>query len=148
MAYATAADLIERWTEAELRQLAPPPSPPGDGDPVYDADRVARMIADASAELDSWLAVRFSVPIAEPPPQLVAAACDLAREKLDRTGRAHVLEAGKRAREWAKAVAAGKATLGGGPDGDESALPPGEKTVLSDAPRRIFDDAGLEGFTS
>lgn len=147
MTYATAQDLIKRWTEAELRQLAPPASPPGEGEPVYDAETVALKISDASAELDTYLAVRFPVPIAVPPPALVAATCDLAREKLDRMGRAHVLEAGKRARQWAKDVAAGKATLGGGPDGDESALPKGESDILSANPDRVFTDETLRGFT-
>lgn len=148
MTYATAQDLIERWSEAELRQLAPPPSPPGEGDPVYEAARVARMIEDASAELDTYLAVRFSVPIADAPPALVSATCDIAREKLDRMGRAHVLEAGKRARQWAKDVAAGKATLGGGPEGDENALPKGESAVLEATPPRVFTDESLKGFLS
>lgn len=144
MAYATIQNLIDRFTVAELKSLAPLiPA----GDPGYDAVRVQQVLDDASAEIDSYLAVRFAVPLTDTPPLIEKAACDLAREGLDRTGRAHVLETGKRTRAWLKDVAQGRAALGAGADGDPASLPEPEAGGLEVmAPDRVFDDAGLEGY--
>jgi len=143
MAYATVQDMIERFTEAELRALAPAPA----GATVsYAAATVERALDDASAELDSYLAVKFPVPIAGGLPLLIKAACDLAREALDRQGREPIRDAGKRARQWAKDVAAGRATLGSGPDGDAEAVPPIEGGVQVLAPDSVFDGEALEAF--
>lgn len=142
MAYAAVQDMISRFTEQEVKQLAPAAGAPG-----YDAVRVQQVLDDASAELDSFLAIRFAVPLAQVPELVVKFTCDLAREALDRTGRAHVLEAGKRARAWARDVAQGRATLGSGPADDPSATPEAEaggaRVLAGD---RVFDDAGLSGF--
>ena len=143
MAYATVQDMIARFTEAEVRALAPAPA---GATPSYVATTVERALDDASAELDSYLAVKFPVPIAGGLPLLVKAACDLAREALDRQGREPVRDAAKRARQWAKDVAAGKATLGSGPAGDAEAVPPAEGGVQVLAPDSIFDGEALEAF--
>ena len=144
MPYAAIQDMTDRFTETELKRLAPSASPPG-----YDAVRVGRAIDDASAEADSYLAVRFSVPLAEAPPLLVKAVCDLAREALDAQGRQPVVDAAKRARQWLKDLAAGRATLGSGPDGDPGALPDSTSGgAVVDAPARVFTDETLAGFLS
>ncbi len=144
MAYASVQDMIDRFTDVELKQLAPLSPAVA---PFYDAARVGRALDDASAELDSYLAVRFSVPLVEAPPLLIKAACDLAREALDRQGRQMVLDAAKRARGWAKDVSAGRASLGAGPDGDAEALPEADGAVIAvDAPERVFTDDALSGF--
>ena len=101
MAYATLQSKIERFTEAELRVLSPLAGQAGQVDTV----RVQRALDDASAELDSYLAVRFTVPIEGELPLLVKAVCDIAREDLARAPSDAVVAAAKRAREWAKAVA-------------------------------------------
>ena len=113
MAYATPAELVERFTLGEVKRLAP-----AAGDPGYDEARVIQVLDDASAELDSYLAVKFEVPIAPVPELLKKFTCDLAREALDGTGRTNVIEAGKRARAWARSVAAGTASLGAQPEGE------------------------------
>lgn len=142
MAYAAVQDMIERFTEQEVRQLAPSAGAPG-----YDLARVEQVLADASAELDSFLAVRFAVPLTTVPALVVKFTCDLAREALDRTGRAHVLEAGKRARAWARDVAQGRASLGSGPADDPTATPEAEAGgARIIAGRRVFDDDGLAGY--
>ncbi|MND22318.1 hypothetical protein D3C80_126940 [compost metagenome] len=144
MAYATVQDMIDRFTLDEVKQLAPirPAVEPG-----YDVVRVQQVLDDASAELDSYLAIRFPVPITERLPLLEKACCDLAREALDRTGRTPVLEAGKRARTWARDVAQGKATLGAGPAEDVGAVPAadgGGASVI--APDRVFTDESLQAY--
>lgn len=143
MAYATHQHMIERFTEAELRQLAPAAGQPG----VIDQVRVQRALDDASAELDSYLAVRFAVPIAGELPLLVKATCDIAREDLARAPSDAVVAAAKRARDWAKAVAKDAATLGAGPAGDPEAVPEAEAggaQVM--APDRVFTEDSLAGY--
>lgn len=144
MAYATPEDMIARFGEPEIKQLAPlsPAAPPG-----YSVSQLERALSDASAELDSHIAIRFDVPLTDVPELVVKFTCDMAREALDRTGRQNVLDAGKRARAWAKDLAQGKATLGSGPAADPGAVPEadaGGAVVL--APDRVFTDDTLRGF--
>lgn len=144
MAYASPQDMIERFGEAEVKQLAPllPMAAPG-----YDAVRLNQVLSDASAEMDSHLAIRFAVPLTEVPELVKKFTCDLAREALDRQGREAVLAAGKRARTWVRDVAVGRATLGSGPEGSPEAVPvaqSGGAEVL--APERVFTDDTLAAF--
>ncbi len=74
MAYASPAEMIERFTLAEIKRLAP-----SAGEPGYDQARVIQVLDDASAELDTYLAVKFDVPITPIPELLKKFACDLAR---------------------------------------------------------------------
>lgn len=142
MSYAAPADMIELFGLAEVRQLAPL-----QGDPSYDAARLERFLADASAELDSYLATRFTVPVANAPQLLVRYTCDLAREGASRAPSDAVQEAAKRARAWGQAVARGQATLGTGPaDRPETADGPSGGDIGVLAPDRVFDDAGLRGY--
>lgn len=144
MAYATVQNMIDRFTEAELRQLAP--LTPNVA-PFHDVARIDLALADASAELDSYFSIRFSVPISEALPLVEMHTCNLAREALDRTGRVNVLEAGKRARAWAKDVAAGRASLGSGSESAPDDVPAAESGgVQVAAPDRVFTEATLAGF--
>lgn len=144
MAYALVQDMITRFGEAELVALAPV-TPRPSAAPFYDEARVVQELADASAEIDSYLANRWPVPLAEVPPLIVRAACVLAREGLDRQGRDQVTEAAKRIRAWLKDLAQGKATLGAGEDGATAPeAEAGGAEVI--APDRVFDDAGLAGY--
>lgn len=109
--------------------------------------RVGRALDDASAEMDSYLAVRFPVPIAGELPLLVKAACDLAREDLARAPSDAVVAAAKRSREWLRAVARGAASLGSGPEGDADAVPQADGGgAMVDAPDRVFTHDTLRGF--
>lgn len=77
MTYATQQDLIDRFGEDELRQVADVDGS-GDIDPVI----VARALADADAEVDAALFGRYQLPLASVPQLLTRLACDLARESL------------------------------------------------------------------
>lgn len=78
MTYATTQDLIDRFTQAELDQVAD-----ADNDGAADAEPVARALADADAEIDAALVGRYALPLLTPVPELlVRIACDLARESL------------------------------------------------------------------
>lgn len=143
MAYATLQSMIERFTEAELRQLSPLAGQPGQIDTV----RVQRALDDASAEMDSYLAIRFAVPVAGDLPLLIKAACDIAREDLARAPSDAVVAAAKRSRDWLKAVAKGSASLGSGPEGDPDAVPePDAGGAMVAAPDRVFTDETLAGY--
>lgn len=77
MGYCTGQDLIDRYGEEELLQLAD-----RDGDGVADTAVLDQVIADASAEIDGYLAVRYALPLAEVPSVLVRIACEIARYHL------------------------------------------------------------------
>jgi len=78
MAYITQALLEDRLGLSEVVLYAD-----RDGDGLADADVVARAIDDASAEMDGYLAGRYSLPISGTvPPLLVRIAADLALYRL------------------------------------------------------------------
>lgn len=77
MSYATAADLSQRFGEAELAQLA---DPLHTGEP--DAAVLALALADADAEINGYLAARYALPLPVVPAVLVRVACDIARYRL------------------------------------------------------------------
>lgn len=104
MAYATLADLIARFTEVELAQVADT-----DGTGEIDRALVDRALGDADAEIDAALVGRYTLPIAPVPELLTRIACDLARESLyaDRPTEAVTARA-KWARDTLAAIAAGR----------------------------------------
>lgn len=76
MGYATTQDLIDRFDQDELDQVADA------GAGFADPDRLARALSDADAEIDSALIGRYALPMAPVPELLVRIASDLARESL------------------------------------------------------------------
>lgn len=107
MAYATQDDLVDRFGETELAQLA---DLIGNGE--IDPAVVGRALGDADAEIDAALLGRYALPLAGVPPLLVRVACDLARETLY-ADHPHdeVKERAKRARDVLAGIAAGKLRL-------------------------------------
>lgn len=79
MSYATQAAMVARFGEAELIQLTDRAEPPVG---VVDADVLAAACLAADGIVDGHLCDRFAVPLADVPPMLVDAACDIARYKL------------------------------------------------------------------
>lgn len=77
MSYATQQDLVDRFGHAELSQLTDP-----DAGAVIDTTVVARALADADAEIDGYLATRYTLPLPSVPDVLVRVACDIARYRL------------------------------------------------------------------
>lgn len=144
MAYATVAEYVEMVSEAEAR-LQAPVTPTVPGGPTHDDAKIAEALSDASAVLDTYLGSRYPTPIANPPRTLAKATIDLARETLDRTGRAPVIAAAARARSWVRDIANGVATLG---QGDPAGPPPPPSTggaAVRAAPA-TFDDQQLTGY--
>ena len=139
MPYATQADLETRFGSVELAQL----SDRSNGS-VIDAAVVARALADAEAEIDPYLAVRYQLPLASVPAVLGRIACDVARYRLydDR-----VTEAVRKRYEDAvrdlKAISAGTIKL----DAVEAlAVAPTGGCVTVSAPERIFNADSLADY--
>lgn len=77
MPYADQQALIERFGESELIRLSD-----HNNTGVIDAGVVAGKLADADAEIDGYLAGRYTLPLTTVPEALRRIACDIARYHL------------------------------------------------------------------
>lgn len=77
MTYATQTDLVDRFGEAEIAQR----TNRVDGLNI-DTVVLGRALGDADAEIDSYLAARYTLPLASTPVVLNRLACDIARYRL------------------------------------------------------------------
>lgn len=77
MTYATQQNMIDRFTQRELVQLT---DTTGSG--AINAAVVAVALADADAEINSYIGARYRLPLAQVTPELVRLACDIARYRL------------------------------------------------------------------
>lgn len=110
--YATVQELETRLGGAEaLVTLAD-----RDGDGVADAELVERALADAAAEIDSYLAGRYALPLPTAPAVLVRLACDMAVYRITCDyGQGLTEEIRQRyedAVSWLKRAASGDVSLG------------------------------------
>lgn len=111
MTYATQTDLETAFGSSEIEQLTDRAIPPAG---AIDATVVARAIDAADGEIDSYLATRYSLPLATVPNVLRDCAADIARYRLHDRGAPEIVEANYKARiAWLRDVAAGRASLGG-----------------------------------
>jgi len=133
MAYCTQSDVETRIGETDLAALAD-----YDGDGLPDADVVAAAIGDACSLVDSYLSVRFSVPVSPVPDVLRTRAVNLAVYFL-RLGRDSATEDVRRQYEddvaWLRQVVAGNVSLGIEPSAAEGDRAPG---VRYETEPRIF----------
>lgn len=134
MAYITQDDIEHRIGLDDLKALAD-----YDGDAAPDADVVAQAIADAQGEVDSYLQVKFAVPVAAPIPAVLQMHCTGMAVYYLQLGRDSVTENYRKAYEdaikWLKDVVAGKASLGVEPKPAEASGAPGVKHQVDD---RLF----------
>lgn len=108
MAYATLADLIDRYGDQELTQLTDRL-----GMAAPDAAIVGRAIDDASAEIDGYLAVRYALPLTATPSVLVRLCADIARYRLwDDRASEEVRRRYEDARRVLERIASGDVSLG------------------------------------
>ncbi len=75
MAYSTQTDILKRISSAELAQLT------SENDTI-DASVVTEMIAAADGEIDSYVAVRYAVPLASPPALIKTCSVSIALYRL------------------------------------------------------------------
>lgn len=161
MRYATVADMLARFSEAELIQLTDPDMT------AVNAARIDVKLDDAQATIDGWIGQVYRLPLQGcakplttlggepervPPPQLVRIACDLARFWLRDavSDDSDVYRRYQAAMAELKAIAEGRAQLAcpwGGAAGDlvGSDAQQGTEVLYGFAPRSITDDA-LRGF--
>lgn len=139
MIYATAADMISAFGEAEVVACT---DRAGIGD--IDGQVLDAALISASSEAESYLARRYELPPPAVPAALVSAVCDIARYRLSGGPVLEtdpVKERYKLAIAWLRRVADGEVTL-------PELLPPetdGE-CILFSTGRRVFaggsDDSG------
>lgn len=133
MSYATQADMIARYGEAELVQLTDRLNTP----PVLvDAAVLAFALDSADAEIDGYLAVKFAVPLATPPRLIVDYACDIARYRLFADRASDLIRARyKDAIAFLDRVAKGTATIAGA---QALSAPAGGGSVQFEAGQKVF----------
>lgn len=140
MSYCTLQDLIDRFSAHEITRLAD-----RDEDGSSDTDVIEQALADADAEIDAYLAVRYQLPLIEPyPVRLEGLAADIARYRLqDDNPLDEVTERFRAAITFLRELANGKAALPGAIQPDTGGLRmTGAKTDAD----RIFTADTLSGF--
>lgn len=141
MAYAVQADLEERFGEKELLKLTDR-SEPNTGE--IDAAVVARALSDAEAEINGYLAARYTLPLASTPAVLTRLTCDIARYYLyDDWASESVRARYEDAARLLKLIAEGKVKLGTEPAAEPQAEAQGAQFTGS---TRTFSRDTLEGF--
>lgn len=152
MNYAQPSDIIARYPNRDLVQLT-------NEDPAQatiDQTVLQQALADASAEIDSYLESRFTLPLNDPPAILQRLACDIAMYRLQSLRPLHDMADARRRYDDAIAmltrVADGALTLGLAQDNQEP--PPAADAAVSRAggdpsgtlAQRIFSRGALKGY--
>ena len=134
--YCTQQDLVDRFGETELIQLT---DTTGSG--AIDATAVARAIADAEGEINTYLAKVVSLPLSPVPTIVTAAACDMARYRLYRDQLTEpVTQRYKDAIRLLGVIARGEIRL------DAEAVTANSAAPRHSAPERVFTADTLSGF--
>lgn len=138
MTYATESDMTERFGALELEQLTD-----RDAGLVIDTVVLGRALGDADAEINGYLATRYTLPLASTPAVLVRLACDIARYQLFEKGATDsVRQRYQDAVSLLKRLSSGEVQLAGA----AAAAVAGTDTVqYSFAPRQMSAD-NLAGF--
>ena len=141
MTYATQADLTDRFGAVELAQLTDRTN-----GVVIDATVLGRALADADAEIDSYLATRYSLPLASTPVVLVRMAADIARYRLydDRVTDAVRQRYGD-AVSLLKRMASGEVQLAGSTVLAAATTGAGNAVAVI-APERVFSATALQNY--
>lgn len=129
MPYCTQQDLVDRFGNDELVELT-------DRQQLgeIDAAVVTASIADATADIDMYLSVRYALPLATVPTVLTRLCCDIARFYLhDNAAPERVEKANAAAIELLQAIAEGKIDL-------QTGSTSGAGDVLYQADAAAFDE--------
>lgn len=119
--YASQQDMIDRFGEDELIQLTD-----RNGTGEIDSDVLDRSIADAAAEIDSYLGGRYTLPLTAVPQVLVRVCADIARYRLyDAQPTDLVASRYKADTQWLTQVANGVVQLGLDPGNQSAAVSDG-----------------------
>ncbi len=144
MSYAAPQDVINRYPNRDLVQLT-------NEDPAattVNIDALTQALADASAEIDSYLEARFALPLGDPPQVLNRLASDIAMYRLQALSPLHDLADARRRYDDAIAmltkVSAGELTLGLAADNAEPPVAGAAEEVIGS--RRVFSRGRLKGY--
>lgn len=141
MAYATQADLVSRHGETEIIQLSDRANTG-----AMDAAVVTAKLADADAEIDAYLAQKFTLPLPFVPDVLKRIACDIARYHLyDDRATEDVIRRYKAAIDFLRDVVKGTAGIGIDPGTGSGA--PSSDTPQYEADAPVFSRDSLADFT-
>lgn len=133
MPYATLTDLTTRFGDAELLDQT---DLTGSG--LVNPVTVDRVLADASALIDGYLASRYSLPLATPPALLESLCCDLARYALYVDAAPDVVVSRRdQAMTALRDIAAGRLRLDVGVEADSVPAPSGLAVVVQPG-RKVF----------
>lgn len=139
MSYATQQDLIDRYGEAEMKDVAD-----RDGDDAIDAEVVAGAIADAETLIDGYVGSRYALPLAAAPALLTQLACEIARYKLHKDSPPEVVAKNyDAALRSLRDIADGRMAL---PVGEAETPTPAGDGVRISRPDRVFSSDTLKGF--
>jgi phage gp36-like protein len=152
VSYASPNDLIARYSNRDLVQLS-------NEDPTrttIDIATLQQALDDASAEIDSYIDGRFTLPLSDPPMVLDRLTCDIAMYRLQSLRPLHDLADARRRYEDAVdllvRVARGEVTLGLAADNAEPPVAQGSVVTQAggdpsgELPSRIFDRGSLKGY--
>ncbi len=110
MPYASQTDMTKRFGEQDLILLTEREDSPQD---VINTDVLEQAINDASAEIDGYLAGRYTLPLQVVPKVLQRLCCDIARYFLGTDNAPeHITERYQNAIKFLKAVGKGELSLG------------------------------------
>jgi len=138
--YAVQQDLEDYFGSSELLIAAD-----RDGDGEADEGVVASGLNSATAEINSYLAVRYDIPLAETPEVLTRVCCDLAMYHMS-VGSPSMTE-DKETRynnciKWLRDVSKGVASLGAA---EAQVEVQDEATVSSSSEERLFSRTKMQG---
>lgn len=112
MAYATIADMIDRFGEAEMIRLS---TADGVDLVAVNNEPIERALDDASALIDTYLRRRYRMPLTVAPSEVRRACCILGRYDLSTGGQRNpsdqVKDGQQQTISWLKAIAAGTVHL-------------------------------------
>lgn len=142
MVYATQGDIAELYGPNALYVAD------RDGDGVADTDAVTRALESARDEIDSYLAVRYRLPLASVPGILRQFACDIALYRLA-LARDVLSEEHRRRYEDTiaalKRIAKGEAALVLPADPDAEDDGQGPRPIVAGGPERLFSREKMQG---
>ncbi|MBK7314929.1 gp436 family protein [Candidatus Aalborgicola defluviihabitans] len=138
MTYATLPDMVDRFGETELVQRTDRVD-----SGTIDAVVLDRALADADAEIDSYLATRYMLPLASTPPVINRLACEIARYRLFDDGVPETIRVRYQdAVSLLKRLSSGDVVLAGA---EGLAVAGVETAYHAFSPRQITDDS-MRGF--
>jgi len=139
MTYATQQDLVDRFGSDELIQLTDRANVG-----TIDSTVVNRVLGDADAEINGYLAGQYALPLATVPAVLVRLACDIARYQLsaDRVTEA-VRDRYKDSVAMLSKIARGEVQLG---VATGQAPAPTDSGIAYSAPDRVFSSNTLSDY--